>query len=249
MRRENENRKAKWLTKVIQTSSRHSTWSQVIWLLRNLTWLPLNHASHPKHLAWDKGKQKLFCEHVWRHQTKGAITSIQMRIWWGARRAGWRRKCLKQFYFSEPSLEIYKFMMSCEKGGKCYKWPSIPGLSQKAVRNCSWSGKHDQDQSLGDVQWVWSKAQLWVIQWGLLWVTMGEQTQVYGHSSWQCLSSPSFDALIKMTPERPRSGALSLHHFDTTGVTILQKERNCIQGNCIKIMLMTQITVFQGIHL
>lgn len=168
MRWENENRKAKWLTKVIQTSSRHSTWSQVIGLLRNLTWLPLNHASHPEHLAWDKGKQKLFCGYVSRHQTKGAITSIQMRIWWGARRAGWRRKCLKQFYFSEPSLEIYKFMMSCEKGGKCYKWPSIPGLSQRAVRNCSWSGKHDQDQSLGDVQWVWSKAQLWVIQRGLV---------------------------------------------------------------------------------
>ena len=23
----------------------------------NLTWLPLNHTSHPEHLAWDKGKQ------------------------------------------------------------------------------------------------------------------------------------------------------------------------------------------------
>lgn len=239
-----KHRKAKWLTKVIQTSSRHSTWSQVIWLLRNLTWFPLNHASHPEHLAWDKGKQKLFCGHVWRHQIKGTITSIQMRIWWGARRAGWRRKSLKQFYFSEPSLEIYKFMMSREKGGKCYKWLSIPGLSQRAVRNCSWSREQDQDQSLGDVQWVWSKAQLWFIRWGLV----SKLRFMVTHPNNACQALVLMPSL-KMTPERQHSGDLSLHHFDTTGVTILQKERNCIQVNCIKIMLMAQITVFQGIHL
>ena len=209
----------------------------------NLTWLPLNHTCHPEHLAWDKGKQKLFCGHVCRHQTKGAITSIQMQIWWGARRAGWRR-CLKQFYFSEPSLEIYKFMMSREKGGKCYKWLSFPGLSHRAVRNLSWSREHDQDRSLGDAQWAWSTAQLCVTQWGL--ASKLRFTLTRPDNACQALVlMPS----LKMTLERPHSGALSLHHFDTTGVTILQQERNCIQMNCIKIMLMTQITHLQGIHL
>ena len=105
----------------------------------NLTWLPLNHTSHPEHLAWDKGKQKLFCGHVCRHQTKGAITSIQMQIWWGARRAGWRRRCLKQFYFSEPSLrniQIYDVMWERRKMLQTAKfsrveseqWGTFPGL-------------------------------------------------------------------------------------------------------------------------
>lgn len=34
---------------------------------------------------------------------------------------------------------MYKLSTLCEKGGKCYEWPSTPVLSQRELSNCSQS--------------------------------------------------------------------------------------------------------------
>lgn len=149
-----------------------------------------------------KAKQKWFCEHVWRHQTKGLITSIQMRIWWGARRAGWRRKCLKQFYFSEPSLEYTNLWCHVRKeenvtNGQVFQdwvrkqWGTVLGL-ESTIRTKVWEmysgceAKHSSGSHNG--AW-WANSGLWSLI-----LTMPVK--------------PCFDALIKMTPERPRLSSL-----------------------------------------
>lgn len=114
-----------------------------------------------------KANKNYFCEHVCRHQTKGVTTSIQMRTWWATGKAGWRRRFLKQSYFSKPSLEIHKFTMPREKAGKCYKWPSIPVPSLREVTVLHLE-EHDQDHSSWDPGSVWNKTQLWITWRGLV---------------------------------------------------------------------------------
>ena len=166
-----------------------------------------------------------------------------MWTWWAIGKAGWRRRFLKQSYFSKPSLEIHKFITSCEKAGKCYKWPSVPVPSLREV-SVLHPEEHDQGHSSRDPGSVWNTAQLWVTWWGLVTKLRFTVTRLDN-----VCQAPVLTASLKRTAERPHSWAVSLHHFDMTRATILQQERNCTQVNCVKIKLMTQITTFKGIHI